>query len=697
MRLERWKSMGWACFLAMAAVLGGIGCMITAFELTVSMPILLLSWMLAAAVFALCRSFRVSLYPLLGLALLGGYLWQSGPLSQSMEKLLRIVSEVYDSAYGWGSIRWSAESLDEVAATTALCWLGLLIVFAVVRSVIDRRGVWLAALLSVLPLISCLVVTDTVPGVGALFSLLLAVVLLLMTQSVRRREERQGNRLTALLLLPVSAALLLLFLLIPKDSYNGQAGAEKLEQMVLHWFREEPQLPQIDLDLDIDLSAAGVQSQKVYLETVGPKSKSTARVMWVTPAKSGTLYLRGASYVSYTGTTWVSDNALAENSWPEASAMVEVGEVSVSTVSAHDVLYVPYYTSDTVYDRFAGGVIANKENLKEYSFPQLEVVSGIGEEDFEKNMAPYLQLPEETYAWASQLTGQLLAGKEALSPEAVRIIAGYVRSSASYDLQTPRMDSQYTDFAQWFLTESDTGYCIHFASATTVLLRAAGIPARYVTGYMFSGEAGEQTLVLGQNAHAWVEYRLPGQPWTVLESTPADTGQTPGDTLPPEATQETEATRPQTSTPPAPSLPVQTLPPEDPTAEPSDPEALLAPSHPQSWKKWLLGLGLTAILAAAVPLQWRIRVLLKQVRRRKGRKNARALAYWQQIETVCRLLGKQPNGFLLELALKARFSQHVLTAQELAAMSAALEALQSELKQKSILHRLYYTLVLALY
>ena len=46
------------------------------------------------------------------------------------------------------------------------------------------------------------------------------------------------------------------------------------------------------------------------------------------------------------------------------------------------------------------------------------------------------------------------------------------------------MDLDSEDFAIWFLTEADTGYCIHFATAAVVLLRAAGIPARYVDGYV---------------------------------------------------------------------------------------------------------------------------------------------------------------------------------------------------------------------
>ena len=62
------------------------------------------------------------------------------------------------------------------------------------------------------------------------------------------------------------------------------------------------------------------------------------------------------------------------------------------------------------------------------------------------------------------------------------------------------------DFATWFLNESDTGYCVHFATAGTLMLRALGIPARYVTGYYATAYANQTVTVTTDNAHAWVEY-----------------------------------------------------------------------------------------------------------------------------------------------------------------------------------------------
>ena len=61
---------------------------------------------------------------------------------------------------------------------------------------------------------------------------------------------------------------------------------------------------------------------------------------------------------------------------------------------------------------------------------------------------------------------------------------------------------------------------MHFASAGTLLLRALGVPARYVSGYIADVTAGETVDVPDQNAHAWVEIYLRGYGWYPVEMTP---------------------------------------------------------------------------------------------------------------------------------------------------------------------------------
>ncbi len=70
-----------------------------------------------------------------------------------------------------------------------------------------------------------------------------------------------------------------------------------------------------------------------------------------------------------------------------------------------------------------------------------------------------------------------------------------------------------------FLFEERKGYCLHYATAFTLLARCAGISARVVEGFRVSlGETGRGT-VKGVDAHAWVEAWVDGA-WRVFEPTP---------------------------------------------------------------------------------------------------------------------------------------------------------------------------------
>jgi protein-glutamine gamma-glutamyltransferase len=74
-----------------------------------------------------------------------------------------------------------------------------------------------------------------------------------------------------------------------------------------------------------------------------------------------------------------------------------------------------------------------------------------------------------------------------------------------------------------FLFRTRTGFCGHYASAFVVLMRAAGVPARVVTGYL-GGEwnpAGDYLLVRQSEAHAWAEVWLAQRGWTRVDPTAA--------------------------------------------------------------------------------------------------------------------------------------------------------------------------------
>lgn len=96
---------------------------------------------------------------------------------------------------------------------------------------------------------------------------------------------------------------------------------------------------------------------------------------------------------------------------------------------------------------------------------------------------------------------------------------GFLRSGGFvYSLEPEELGSDQIDD---FLFRTRTGFCGHYASAFTVLMRAGRVPARVVTGYL-GGEwnpIGGYLVVRQSDAHAWVEVWLQGSGWTRVDPT----------------------------------------------------------------------------------------------------------------------------------------------------------------------------------
>lgn len=107
----------------------------------------------------------------------------------------------------------------------------------------------------------------------------------------------------------------------------------------------------------------------------------------------------------------------------------------------------------------------------------------------------------------------------------VKSIESFLRNNYHYTL-TPGYTPEDQDFVDYFLFETKQGYCSYYASAMCVMTRAAGIPARYVEGFVLPEEADDYGYyhVTNQNAHAWVEVYLEGVGWVSFEPTPPFAG-----------------------------------------------------------------------------------------------------------------------------------------------------------------------------
>ncbi|MBD8524790.1 transglutaminase TgpA family protein [Pseudomarimonas arenosa] len=116
-----------------------------------------------------------------------------------------------------------------------------------------------------------------------------------------------------------------------------------------------------------------------------------------------------------------------------------------------------------------------------------------------------------------------IAQRWAAAGDADSVIASALQWFNAEFTYTLEPDLLGRDSVDDFLFETKRGYCEHFSSAFVVLMRAAGIPARVVTGYQggFVNPLGNYLVIRNSDAHAWAEVWLEGRGWVRVDPTSA--------------------------------------------------------------------------------------------------------------------------------------------------------------------------------
>ena len=130
-----------------------------------------------------------------------------------------------------------------------------------------------------------------------------------------------------------------------------------------------------------------------------------------------------------------------------------------------------------------------------------------------------LTLPADGNLQARTLAQQLFAQSGSDPVRYMQALERWInQTDFRYTLSPPRLNNNRIDE---FLFETKAGFCEHYASSFTFMMRAAGIPARVVAGYQ-GGEpsrGGNVWEVRQKDAHAWTEVWLDGQGWVRVDPT----------------------------------------------------------------------------------------------------------------------------------------------------------------------------------
>lgn len=128
-------------------------------------------------------------------------------------------------------------------------------------------------------------------------------------------------------------------------------------------------------------------------------------------------------------------------------------------------------------------------------------------------------LPEKLTPEVARLAEEV-AGRYSDHKEKARRITTFFQTQFEYGYDYP-FESDQTALEE-FLLKRPPAHCEFFATATALMLRAQGVPTRYINGFVVQERSIDDSyfVIRLKHAHAWVEAYLPGQGWTTFDPTP---------------------------------------------------------------------------------------------------------------------------------------------------------------------------------
>jgi len=190
----------------------------------------------------------------------------------------------------------------------------------------------------------------------------------------------------------------------------------------------------------------------------------------------------------------------------------------------------PYHFDQPARSRWRGpgDLIGVESSSPEITYTAISLVPDVrtdqlwaaGDEYPEWVADRYLQLPDNLPPRVKELAEEVVEGAESPYDQAL-LLQRYLRKyDYSLDIPSPPRNRDVVDY---FLFESQTGYCDYYASAMVVLARSVGLPARLAVGYAmgYYDHRQDKYVVIERDAHSWVEVFFPQYGWIDFEPTAA--------------------------------------------------------------------------------------------------------------------------------------------------------------------------------
>jgi transglutaminase-like putative cysteine protease len=320
--------------------------------------------------------------------------------------------------------------------------------------------------------------------------------------SAPQRPMRANLRTSALLLAHAAPAALALFVLfprvpgplwgLPQDAYSGMTGLS-------------------------ETMSPGTLSSLALSDSIAFRAE-----FQTPPPPQAVRYWRGPVLWDFDGRTWsVGPSFFARFVAPQRGRATYRYEVVLEPHNRHWLFALESAASlpERARMSYDGQILANAPVRTRMRYDLVSVVSP--EPQAAENPAALrraLRLPANFNPRATALAQEWQAGSASEAEIVTRAIAFLRQGGYTYTLEPPLLGPDSVDE---FLFATKAGFCEHFSSAFVFLMRAAGVPARVVTGYQ-GGELNSVDSIVSvrqSDAHAWAEVYLPGRGWVRIDPT----------------------------------------------------------------------------------------------------------------------------------------------------------------------------------
>lgn len=538
-------------------------------------------------------------------------------------------------------------------------------------SLIRYKRILIPSLLSMVLIVPCFILVNTLPSLVCLFIAIASLIALYISKNTRKFRPSQGGVIAAISFGTMLVVMAILLAFNPIEKYERFDWQENLLQSIENSFNiDDGRKTSTEKNLN---EIKGSLEEKENLSDISPLTQTHTPVMTVTSAVGGNIYLKGTAYADYRDNIWsiISDNDAARYPQDFVPFTATIGNNALTDTRVHmlnesKIAYVPYFL-ESLPDNLnlvADVCVKNDTDKNEFNYSHYPFYAentyrynnSAEAEDYKAFVYDtYLEIPRKAQIELRRIADQEgFLDSELTVSEKIEMVKNYISNSKTYSLKTPKMPSG-KDFATWFLNESDTGYCVHFATAGTLMLRALGIPARYVTGYYATAYANQTVTVTTDNAHAWVEYYSDTAGWIPLECTPSSfqparyVGSQRANGGSTDTTQQTTV-EPTTA----------------PTSHSTKPKNDIKSSFEfNGFTIAMMSLGIVA-LALIVIFSRRIIIIKKRKQRfETGRNNKRAICIYKELKNLTKISHILITDEVKSVYEKARFSNHTISDDEL--------------------------------